>query len=51
VAPGTEVPEGALALGVPARIKLGAANAELIEHAVRTYAHNAHWYAADLRRL
>lgn len=51
VAPGTDVPEGALALGVPARIKLGGANAELIEHAVRTYTHNAHWYAAELRRL
>lgn len=51
VAPRTQVPAGALARGVPARITEGAADPELIAHAARTYAHNAHWYAADLRRL
>jgi carbonic anhydrase/acetyltransferase-like protein (isoleucine patch superfamily) len=51
LAPGTEVPAGALARGVPARITEGAADAELLEHAVRTYVHNAHWYAAELRRI
>ena len=51
VAPGTYVPPGALARGVPARIVEDAADAELIDHAVRTYVRNAHWYAAELRRL
>ena len=51
LAPGTEVPPGALARGVPARIVEGGADPELLEHAVNTYVRNAHWYAADLRRI
>lgn len=51
VAPGTTVPPGALARGIPARIVEGGANPSVMEHAVRTYVRNAHWYAADLRRL
>lgn len=51
VSPGTQIPPGALARGVPARIVDGAADPELLAHAVRTYTHNAHWYAAELRRL
>ncbi|MBM3686203.1 MAG: gamma carbonic anhydrase family protein [Actinobacteria bacterium] len=51
VAPGTIVPERALARGVPARIVEGAADPALIEHAATTYVHNAHWYAAELRRI
>jgi carbonic anhydrase/acetyltransferase-like protein (isoleucine patch superfamily) len=51
VPPGTSIPAGALARGVPARIVEGGADPELIAHAVRTYVHNAHWYAAALRRL
>jgi carbonic anhydrase/acetyltransferase-like protein (isoleucine patch superfamily) len=51
VSPGTHVPAHALARGVPARITEGAADAELLEHAVATYVRNAHWYAKDLRRL
>lgn len=51
VSPGTVVPAGALARGVPARITEGGADPALIEHAATTYVHNAHWYAADLRRL
>lgn len=51
VAPGTEVPAGALARGVPARVVEGAADPELLAHAVETYVRNAHWYAADLRRI
>ncbi|MEY3734341.1 MAG: hypothetical protein RL347_1700 [Actinomycetota bacterium] len=51
VSPGTHVPPGALARGVPARMTEGAADASLLEHAVTTYVRNAHWYAADLRRL
>ena len=51
VSPGTAVAPGALARGVPARVVPDGADAELLDHAVRTYVHNAHWYAADLRRL
>jgi carbonic anhydrase/acetyltransferase-like protein (isoleucine patch superfamily) len=51
VSPGTEVPSGAMALGVPARVRPGAAQREVIESAVRTYVDNAHWYNAELRRI
>lgn len=51
VSPGTHVPPGAMARGVPARITEGGADADLLRHAVDTYVHNAHWYAAELRRL
>ena len=51
VAPGVEVPAGALARGVPARIVPDGADPVLLRHAVDTYVHNAHWYAADLRRI
>ncbi|MFM8240989.1 MAG: gamma carbonic anhydrase family protein [Actinomycetota bacterium] len=51
VSPGTEVPPGALARGVPARIVDGGADPELLAHATRTYVHNAHWYNAELRRI
>ena len=51
VPPGTDIPPGALARGVPARIVEGAADPDLMAHAVQTYVRNAHWYAADLRRL
>lgn len=51
VPPGLHVPPGALARGVPARIVPDGADPELRDHAVRTYVRNAHWYAAELRRL
>lgn len=51
VTPGTEVPPGALARGVPATIVEGGADPALLAHAVATYVRNAHWYAAELRRL
>jgi carbonic anhydrase/acetyltransferase-like protein (isoleucine patch superfamily) len=51
VAPGTEVPSGAMAMGVPARIKPDAAPRATIEASVATYVANAHWYNAELRRL
>lgn len=51
VPPRMEVPAGALARGVPARIVEGGADADLIEHAVTTYVRNTHWYSAELRRL
>lgn len=51
VAPGTEVPSGSLARGVPAKIVAGAAPTELIEASVATYVANAHWYNSELRRI
>jgi carbonic anhydrase/acetyltransferase-like protein (isoleucine patch superfamily) len=48
---GMEVPSGALALGVPAKIREGAARAAEIDHAVQHYMENARWYKKDLRRL
>ena len=51
VAPGTEVPSGAIAMGVPAKIKPDAAPTEMIDSSVRTYTENAHWYNAELRRI
>lgn len=51
VSPGTVVPSGAAALGVPARIREGAARRDMIEASVATYVHNAHWYNAELRLI
>ncbi len=51
VAPGTEVPSGALARGVPAKIVADAARADMIEASVASYVANAHWYNAELRRI
>ncbi len=51
VSNGTEVPSGAMALGVPARIKLDSVDRELLEAAAAVYVHNSHWYNAELRRL
>ncbi|HEX6887085.1 MAG TPA: gamma carbonic anhydrase family protein [Candidatus Nanopelagicales bacterium] len=51
VAPRTEVPSGAMAMGVPARIRLDAAPRELIEASVASYVGKTHWYNAELRRL
>jgi carbonic anhydrase/acetyltransferase-like protein (isoleucine patch superfamily) len=48
---GTEVPSRALALGVPATIKLGASNTETIRFAAEIYVENARRYRAELRRL
>lgn len=48
---GTEVPPGALAMGIPARITPDAAPADLIAHGVATYVANSHRYLAGLRRL
>jgi hypothetical protein len=48
-----EVPSGALALGVPAKIREGAANPKEIDHAVDHYVENLKWYRGPqgLRRL
>jgi len=48
---GTEVPTGAMALGVPAKIRPDAVHPELLKHAYETYVHNAAWYNKDLRRI
>lgn len=48
---GMRIPPGALAVGVPARIREGAASSDLIAAAAAMYVTNTHWYNADLRRL
>jgi carbonic anhydrase/acetyltransferase-like protein (isoleucine patch superfamily) len=48
---GTEVPAGALAIGIPATIKLGASSAAEIQHGADAYAKNAKRYRAELRQL
>ena len=48
---GMVVPSGAMALGVPAKIREDAVNKELLEHAAEIYVRNTHWYNAELRRL
>lgn len=47
----TEVPSGALALGVPAKIRENAASVEMIEDAVAKYVARASQYRSQLRRL
>jgi carbonic anhydrase/acetyltransferase-like protein (isoleucine patch superfamily) len=47
----TEVPPGALALGVPARILEGRANPDLITESVEEYVKRASLYRSQLRRL
>lgn len=48
---GMEVPTGAMALGVPAKLKLDAVSPGDFDDAVATYVYNAGWYNADLRRI
>lgn len=48
---GTSVPSGAVAMGVPAKIRLNSVRSELIASAAAVYVHNAHWYAASMRRI
>jgi carbonic anhydrase/acetyltransferase-like protein (isoleucine patch superfamily) len=48
---GMEVPSGALALGVPAKIREGAAKREEIDYAVAHYVDNGQWYRKDMRRI
>ncbi len=47
----TEVPSGALAIGVPAKILPDRVPAGANREAANIYARNAHWYNAELRRL
>jgi len=52
VVPGRmEVPTGALALGVPAKLREGAANQEMIEMAAQSYVDRSRRYREQLRRL
>lgn len=51
VAQGTEVPSRAMALGVPARIRLDAVQPGAFEHSVETYVANGPMYRASLRRI
>jgi len=48
---GTVVPPGALAYGVPAKIREGAARPELIEDGIRNYVARTKRYQAELRRI
>ena len=48
---GTKVPAGALAYGVPAKIREGAARPELIEDGIRNYVARTKRYQAELRRI
>lgn len=48
---GLEVPAGALAVGIPARIKLDGADPSIIAHSVEMYVENAAWYKTDLRLM
>jgi carbonic anhydrase/acetyltransferase-like protein (isoleucine patch superfamily) len=47
----TEVPSAAMALGIPAKIRLDAVPAGVIQIAVDLYVENAARYKTDLRRL
>lgn len=51
VSPGTIVPRGSRALGVPARITEAVIDEGAFDSSVATYVHNAHWYNRDLRRI
>lgn len=48
---GTVVPPGALALGIPAKIREGAADQDDIAQGVQSYIDRGHRYRAELRRL
>jgi carbonic anhydrase/acetyltransferase-like protein (isoleucine patch superfamily) len=48
---GMEVPAGALAVGVPATIKPGRSNPELIELSAKVYVDNCARYRTGMRRL
>jgi carbonic anhydrase/acetyltransferase-like protein (isoleucine patch superfamily) len=47
----TEIPPGAMALGVPAKIRPKAVPSGSNKRAAEAYVSNAHWYNAELRRL
>ncbi len=51
VSPGTEVPSGAMALGVPAKIRPDAVRPGAFDDAVARYVANGALYAKELRRI
>jgi carbonic anhydrase/acetyltransferase-like protein (isoleucine patch superfamily) len=46
-----EVPSGAMALGVPAKVREGAVKPDQVEHPAREYQRNWARYRAELRRM
>jgi carbonic anhydrase/acetyltransferase-like protein (isoleucine patch superfamily) len=48
---GMEVPSGAMALGVPAKIKEGAVRPDMVTHPVNEYQRNWDRYRTEMRRL
>jgi len=48
---GMEVPSGAMALGVPAKIRPDSVDKEHLKYAAGIYVRNTHWYNAELRRI
>ena len=48
---GTVVPPGAMALGIPAKIREGLANQDEIRLGVESYVSRAKWFRKELRRL
>ena len=48
---GMIVPSGALAVGVPAKIKLGAADLTTIAYSIKTYVENARRYPIEMKRI
>lgn len=48
---GTVVPAGALAVGVPARIKEGKADPEVLAYSIKAYTRNAVTYPKEMRRI
>lgn len=51
VSGGTVVPARAMALGIPAKIRLDAVTPEMIELGMRSYVHRSRRYRTELRRL
>ncbi|MEO5901980.1 MAG: gamma carbonic anhydrase family protein [Ilumatobacteraceae bacterium] len=47
----TEVPSGAVAMGIPATIKLGRARPEMISHGTQNYIQRAVRFRRELRRI
>ena len=48
---GTVVPPGAMALGIPAKIREGLANQDEIRLGVESYVSRAKWFTKELRRI
>jgi carbonic anhydrase/acetyltransferase-like protein (isoleucine patch superfamily) len=48
---GTEVPSGAMALGIPAKLRPDSVNADELDRLVESYLRKCRRYKAELRRL